>query len=130
MQDGVTRDSPRRSKREPTNRENELGQDDRPGYDQEREERLEEADGSVDLPSEHAGHAARGAGHGAPGASHDKHAGHSAAIFRAMAVGAVAMSASTIVVAGNAQLLRRLRLRSVPIDSAARSRLRPAARST
>ncbi len=67
MQDGVTRDSPRRSKREPTNREDELGQDDRPGYDQEREERLEEADGSVDLPSEHAGHAARGAGHGAPG---------------------------------------------------------------
>jgi hypothetical protein len=29
-----------------------------------------------------------------------------------MAVGAIAMSASTIVVAANAQLLRRLRLRS------------------
>ncbi len=46
-----------------------------------------------------------------------------------MAVGAVAMSASTIVVAANAQLLRRLRLRSEPIDSAAGNRLTPAARS-
>ncbi|MBA3851641.1 MAG: heavy metal translocating P-type ATPase [Chloroflexi bacterium] len=46
-----------------------------------------------------------------------------------MAVGAVAMSASTIVVAANAQLLRRLRLRSEPIDRATGNRLTPAARS-
>ena len=35
-----------------------------------------------------------------------------------MAVGAIAMSASTIVVATNAQLLRRLRLRAAPIPTA------------
>jgi Cu2+-exporting ATPase len=40
-----------------------------------------------------------------------------------MAVGAVAMSLSTIIVATNAQLLRRLRLR--PRDSAVGNRLRP-----
>jgi len=34
-----------------------------------------------------------------------------------MAVGAVAMSASTIVVAANAQLLRRLQLRSEPLEA-------------
>ncbi len=45
-----------------------------------------------------------------------------------MAVGAVAMSASTIVVAANAQLLRRTRLRSEPVD-ATEGRLAPAARS-
>jgi Cu2+-exporting ATPase len=32
-----------------------------------------------------------------------------------MALGAIAMSASTIVVAANAQLLRRLRLRPEPV---------------
>jgi Cu2+-exporting ATPase len=32
-----------------------------------------------------------------------------------MAVGAIAMSLSTIIVAANAQLLRRLRLRSDPV---------------
>jgi Cu2+-exporting ATPase len=45
-----------------------------------------------------------------------------------MAVAAVAMSASTIVVAANAQLLRRTRLRSEPVD-ATEGRLAPAARS-
>jgi cation transport ATPase len=34
-----------------------------------------------------------------------------------MAVGAIAMSASTIIVAANAQLLRGLRLRRDPIDA-------------
>ena len=34
-----------------------------------------------------------------------------------MAIGAIAMSASTIIVAANAQLLRRLRLRREPIPS-------------
>jgi P-type Cu2+ transporter len=37
-----------------------------------------------------------------------------------MAVGAIAMSTSTIIVAANAQLLRRLRLRQAPAPSAAR----------
>jgi Cu2+-exporting ATPase len=41
-----------------------------------------------------------------------------------MAVGAIAMSASTIIVAANAQLLRRLRLRDEPAP--ARTRLAPA----
>jgi Cu2+-exporting ATPase len=41
-----------------------------------------------------------------------------------MAVGAIAMSASTIIVAANAQLLRRLRLRRKPI--ATEPRLAPA----
>jgi len=37
-----------------------------------------------------------------------------------MAVGAVAMSASTIIVAANAQLLGRLRLRQQPSSTSAR----------
>jgi P-type Cu2+ transporter len=37
-----------------------------------------------------------------------------------MAVGAIAMSASTIIVAVNAQLLRRLRLRDEPAPASAR----------
>ena len=41
-----------------------------------------------------------------------------------MAVGAIAMSASTIIVAANAQLLRRLRLHREPADAVAI--LRPA----
>jgi len=41
-----------------------------------------------------------------------------------MAVGAIAMSLSTIIVAANAQLLRRLKLRNEPI--AGKAALRPA----
>ena len=41
-----------------------------------------------------------------------------------MALGAIAMSASTIIVAANAQLLRRLRLRPTPV--ADRQEPRPA----
>jgi P-type Cu2+ transporter len=41
-----------------------------------------------------------------------------------MAVGAIAMSLSTIIVAANAQLLRRLKLRSEP--SPGRQAFRPA----
>jgi Cu2+-exporting ATPase len=44
-----------------------------------------------------------------------------------MAVGAVAMSASTIIVAANAQLLRRLRLRREPLPSPQPNGHRPAA---
>jgi hypothetical protein len=43
-----------------------------------------------------------------------------------MAVGAVAMSASTIIVAANAQLLRRLKLRREPAARPPRARLAPA----
>jgi Cu2+-exporting ATPase len=38
-----------------------------------------------------------------------------------MAIGAIAMSASTIIVAANAQLLRRVRLRPAPASAAARA---------
>ena len=41
-----------------------------------------------------------------------------------MAVGAIAMSASTLIVAANAQLLRRLRLRADPVATAEPARLR------
>ena len=41
-----------------------------------------------------------------------------------MSVGAIAMSASTIIVAANAQLLRRLRLRPEPIEPRAARSLR------
>ena len=40
-------------------------------------------------------------------------------IYLPMAVGAIAMSASTIIVAANAQLLRRLHLRETPITGVA-----------
>ncbi|MEO8208444.1 MAG: heavy metal translocating P-type ATPase, partial [Chloroflexota bacterium] len=40
-----------------------------------------------------------------------------------MAVGAIAMSASTVIVAANAQLLRRLRLRAEPVSRAEPARL-------
>jgi Cu2+-exporting ATPase len=40
-----------------------------------------------------------------------------------MAVGAIAMSLSTIIVAANAQLLRRVRLRPAPPPPPARTRL-------
>ncbi|MDQ3553417.1 MAG: heavy metal translocating P-type ATPase [Chloroflexota bacterium] len=72
-----------------------MGQDVRQSYDGAREEHLEEASGTANPPTEHAGaaqnggHAAEdggrplhGASHGAPGAGHDKHAGHSVAMFR------------------------------------------------
>jgi Cu2+-exporting ATPase len=40
-----------------------------------------------------------------------------------MAVGAIAMSLSTIIVAANAQLLRRLRLRSDPVAAHSASQM-------
>jgi Cu2+-exporting ATPase len=43
-----------------------------------------------------------------------------------MEIGAILMSLSTIVVAANAQLLRRLDLRPAPLDQAAPARLTPA----
>ena len=134
----------------------------------ERRERLEDAAGEAG-PAEHSappradGHGGAGGAPGGHGAGHDKHAGHSVAMFRdrfwltlgltvpvvllshdvqtwlgspeattcprssarsssctaassswgfdlPMAVGAILMSVSTIVVAANAQLLRGLRL--------------------
>jgi hypothetical protein len=62
----------------------------------------------------------------APTEGHDKHAGHDPEQFRRKgpAVGALLMSVSTIVVAANAQLLRRVDLRP-----AASRRIRPDASS-
>jgi len=59
-----------------------MGQNDQQSYDEEREEHLEEAVGEAPPHGARAGHEAQDSGHAQAGAAHDKHAGHSVAMFR------------------------------------------------